>query len=522
MSAPTDTYYRGLEGVIAAESKICYVDGIKGELFYRGHEISGIINNPNLHYEEVALLLLCGGMAGKEKVDSFKAKLLKYRKFNNRISDIIKDFAVDTHPMKVMQACTAALGGIWDNKDGDDANEIFLAYISQFPLIIAAYWRYSNRQEIIAPNLKLSFSGNFLYMLLGKIPSQEHIEAFDNALILHMEHGFNASTFTGRVIASSMATVSSSLSGALGSLTGPLHGGANERVLEMVEKIGSVDNVKNFLDDLIDNGGKVMGMGHRVYRVKDPRAKLLQDIIKTLDVEDKRVKERLDILNEVDSYFSHKMELKNKQIYPNVDFYSGTLLSILGIDPLLFTPIFALARVVGWCAHIREQWQDNRIFRPKCRYVGAVNLKMGEQDVEYDQLKPSKKKVMIIDDDPDIVEAMQIPLEANGFKVTSSNTVANAVEFITEEEPDIVLLDVSFPENHTAGFDVCYEVREHQGIKHIPIVILSAIREKFGLPFTISGQTRTNRAIPVVPADRLLEKPLNPEALLTVIDELIG
>ncbi|MBF0314558.1 MAG: citrate/2-methylcitrate synthase [Oligoflexia bacterium] len=365
-------YKKGLEDVIAAESKICLIDPVSGGLYYRGHNITELTEHST--FEETAYLLLEGHLPNEIELKHFNEKLLSYRKLHSNLLQIIRGLSKNCHPMKVLQTTIAALGGIWDNKGTDNPKEICIAYLSQFPLIIAAYWRILNKQEIITPHKEFSHAGNFLYMLTGKVPTAKETSLLDKALILHMEHDLNASTFTARVVASSLAPVSAFLSAAIGSLSGPLHGGANEKVLEMVYEIGEESNVVPYLDKALATGKKVMGMGHRVYRTKDPRAIILQKYLKQAsDSEDARKK--VAILEKIEDYLARTFEEQHKKVYPNVDFYSGTLFHCLAINPLLFTPIFAMSRVVGWCAHVCEQWQDNRIFRPICHYTGERNLK---------------------------------------------------------------------------------------------------------------------------------------------------
>jgi citrate synthase len=363
-------YSKGLDGIYAAESKISRVDGIAGELIYRGYDIADLAINSNS--EEVAYLLLNGKLPTALELEHFTDKLLKYRRLHNRVAKIIKDLSMETPPMKVIQTAIAALGGIWDNKDGQSAYETFLAYISQVPLIVSLYWRYLNNLPVIEPDINLSLAGNCLYMILGYMPPKRHIEIFDKILLLHMDHDLNASTFTARVVASTLAPVSAVLSAAVGALSGPLHGGANERVLEMIQEIGSIENVEPYLDRLVANKGKVMGMGHRIYRTKDPRAHILQKMLRETVKDDESLK-KVAMLEKIEECFTAKMEAEGKKIYPNVDFYSGVLLSNLGIHPTLFPPVFAIARVVGWSAQVNEQWQDNKLFRPLALYVGEVN-----------------------------------------------------------------------------------------------------------------------------------------------------
>ena len=370
MTQETLHFAKGLEGVIAAESRICRVDGERGRLYYYGYPIEELVARST--FEEVAYLLLHGRLPTAAEFERFQDKMLKYRRLHGSILRILRSLSADTHPMKALQTGLSALGGIWDNKGHANATETLMAYISQVPLLVAAYYRIMNDEEIVEPDIGLGYAGNFLYMIRGKAPTPEHASIFDKVLILHAEHDFCASTFTARVVASTLAPVSCALSAAIGALYGPLHGGANEGALMMVEEIGGPENVDAFLERAMAEKKKVDGMGHRVYKVKDPRAIILQGILEGME-KDPRSERLYRTLVRLEERFVGIMAAKGKPIHPNVDFYSGTLLRILGLNPILYTCIFAIARVTGWAAHINEQWSDNRIFRPLSRFVGDVD-----------------------------------------------------------------------------------------------------------------------------------------------------
>ena len=226
------------------------------------------------------------------------------------------------------------------------------------------------------------------------------------------------------------------------------------------------------------------------------------------------------MLEAIEKYFATKMEAAGKPVYPNVDFFSGTLLSSLNINPILFTPIFAIARVVGWCANISEQWEDNRIFRPKSVYVGELNVKYQAPSMDGAKATASDKtkcRVMLVDDDVDMVDSMRIALEANGMDVVTKHTAEGIVKFVTDQKPDIVLLDVIFPGNSTAGFEMCRELKANKSTSMIPIIILSAINQKFNMAFSVSMNKETSP----VPAEKFLEKPVNPEFLLEQIKTIV-
>lgn len=369
MTQETLHFAKGLEGVIASESRICRVDGEAGRLYYYGYPIEELVERST--YVEVAYLLLHGRLPNAGQLEHFQDKMLKYRRLHGSILRILKSLSHDTHPMKALQTGLSALGGIWDNKSHVNATETLMAYISQVPLLVAAYYRIMNGQEVVEPDIHLSYAGNFLYMIHGTKPSDEHTALFDKVLILHAEHDFCASTFTARVVSSTLAPVSCTLSAAVGALYGPLHGGANEGALKMVEEIGGPENVEAYVDAALAAKKKVDGMGHRVYKVKDPRAIVIQELLRgmTKDAHSERL---FATLERLEGYFTGLMAAKNKPVHPNVDFYSGTMLRILGLNPILYTCIFAIARVTGWSAHINEQWSDNRIFRPLSRFVGEL------------------------------------------------------------------------------------------------------------------------------------------------------
>jgi citrate synthase len=244
-----------------------------------------------------------------------------------------------------------------------------LHQVVQIASVIATYARMQQGKEYIAPRTDLSHGANFLYMFKGQEPDPLEGEIMDKCLLLHAEHGFNASTFTSRVVASTLSTCYCSISAAMGALYGSLHGGANEKVVAMIEAIGTVDNVRQWVNDALDRKERIMGMGHRVYEAKDPRSIVMEDYL--LKLSEKHNDHRYyEILKEIETVFRERMEEKGKPIYPNVDFYSGAVYLMLGIQPILFTPLFAAGRVSGWLAHILEQRVDNRLFRPRALYSG--------------------------------------------------------------------------------------------------------------------------------------------------------
>jgi citrate synthase len=367
-------YAKGLEGVIAAESKICKIDGEKGELYYLGYPISDLVKQST--FEEVTYLLLYGDLPTKEQIARFSDRMRKGRELKEPILEVIRNFPRDSHPMELLQSVISYLSSYVEHKIEHDAYcncRDTLHQVAQIPSVIAAYHRFNQGKEYVPPRKDLGHGANFLYMLRGEEPSEFEGEVMDKAFILHAEHSFNASTFTARVVASTLSTCYCSISAAMGALFGSLHGGANERVMNMVEEIGTVENARPYVENALKNKQKIMGMGHRVYRAKDPRSIVMEEYLKDLSNQNAD-DSYYGILKEVETVFREIMEEKGKPIYPNVDFFSGSVYTLLGIPKVLFTPIFAAARAAGWLAHVLEQRQDNRIFRPKALYTGETGL----------------------------------------------------------------------------------------------------------------------------------------------------
>ncbi len=377
MSVSEISYSRGLAGVIADESRICTIDGVKGELYYMGYPIQVLAEKSS--FIEITYLLLFGKLpASKQELSSFENQLKSHRQLPEEARSALATFPKEAHPMSCLQALVAVLG-MKDPGAGSDSSEVnrkrAIRLTSLFPTLVAAIHRHRTSQAILEPREDLSHAANFLYMLNGEVPTAQIEKMFDVCLVLHAEHTFNASTFTGRVVGSTLADLYSSVSAAVGALFGPLHGGANEKVLDMVREIGSADNVDAWFAEALVKKTKIMGMGHRVYKTIDPRAKILRRLLDELS-ETKGERAGLEILDQLAGLMAVKVEQEGKQIWPNVDFFSGTLYSLMGIDSINFTPIFAVSRVTGWCAHILELWEDNRLYRPKAHYVG-------DKDLEY-------------------------------------------------------------------------------------------------------------------------------------------
>jgi citrate synthase len=364
-------YSKGLEGVIAAESEICQVDGENGKLYYLGYSIEDLADH--VDFEETTFLLLYGRLPNREDMDRFSNRMRASRDLAPEILDMIRSFPKDAHPMELLQSVISYLSGYVQHKIHHSPTcncRDTLHQVAQLASVVAAWRRYREGKDYIHPRDDLSHGANFLYMMRGEEPDQYEGKVMDTCLVLHAEHGFNASTFTARVVASTMSTCYCSISAAIGSLFGSLHGGANEKAIAMVENIGSKDRAAEWVNQALDNKQKVMGMGHRVYKAKDPRSVIMEEFLAELSKRKKNFRS-YDILKEVEKTFRDRMEKKGKPLYSNVDFFSGAVYDLLGIPRILFTPIFAIARAPGWLAHILEQRKDNRIYRPKSLYVGS-------------------------------------------------------------------------------------------------------------------------------------------------------
>jgi citrate synthase len=363
MAEPTS---RGLEGVVVASSELAYIDGQSGVLRYRGIDISELARMSS--YEETAYLLWFDSLPNALELQGFKARLASHRELDASVWSMLTAFPCWPVPMEALRTAVSSLSSC-DPNAGDDspaANVDKAIYLTaKMPTIVAHYHRYASGRELVPPDPTLSHAGNFLYMLRGDVPTETEERAMDLVMLLLAEHGFNASTFAARVTASTLSDLYSAVTSAIGVLKGPLHGGANQRAMEMLLEIGDETNVEQFVTEALAAKRRIMGFGHRVYRTIDPRAIHLRDMVCTLDEQTQ------------DSRWCH-LSLKVDEvvrehksgIYPNVDFFSASLLYTLGIPLDLFTPVFAMSRVVGWTAHVMEQYSDNRLIRPRAQYVG--------------------------------------------------------------------------------------------------------------------------------------------------------
>ncbi|UWG46669.1 Citrate synthase [Halanaeroarchaeum sp. HSR-CO] len=373
----TDQLHKGLEGVLVAESELSYIDGDEGTLLYRGYSIEDLAEGAS--YEEVLYLLWNGSLPTRAELEAFEESMAAERAVDDGIYDTLETLAAaDEEPMAALRTATSMLSteepeGDAEPEDLEAATRKGRRITAKIPTVLAAFDRLRNGQDPVEPREDLSLAANFLYMLTGEKPDPVAAETFDMALILHADHGFNASTFTGMVISSTLADVYSAVTGGIGALSGPLHGGANQDVMETLMEIDeSHMDPRDWVVDAIDQGRRIPGWGHRVYNVKDPRAKILQSKLDDLS-ESSGERKWYEYTTTIETYLTEEIGLPEKDIAPNVDFYSGSVYYQLGIPIDMYTPIFAMSRAGGWIGHILEYQEDNRLIRPRARYVGSTS-----------------------------------------------------------------------------------------------------------------------------------------------------
>jgi len=386
-------YIPGLAGVPATESKISHIDGQKGILSYRGYDITELAQYSS--FEETTLLLLFGDLPTKKELEIFDKKLRNSRRVKYNIREIMKNLPTTTHPMHMLQVVVASLASFYPSteymKGGTEnqeyINDVTVNIIAHMGTLVAMWEHMRNGYDPIEPRKDLNYAENFLYMVTGEEPDKVWSRLLDAILILHAEHTINASTFTTMVAGSTLANPCSVIASAIASLSGPLHGGANQKVIEMLEAIGSPKNARAYIEKRLAKKKVIWGMGHREYKTKDPRAKILQQLSnELLDKKSGNLSIAFETALEVEKVCEEL--LGDKGVYPNVDFYSGILYKEMGFDSGLFTPIFAVARSAGWMAHWREQLQDNKIFRPTQIYKGSGNscyLPVEKRGAEYNK-----------------------------------------------------------------------------------------------------------------------------------------
>jgi citrate synthase len=369
-------YLPGLAGVPATKSNISSIDGEKGILAYRGYDIKELADKST--FEETVLLLLDGCLPSQTELNDFDVQLRDERRVKYKIRSIMKNLPTSGHPMEMLQTAVASLGMFYGGQevlsDGIDGNDVEYIHSMSVKIIsrmatIVAMWEHVRRgYDPIEPRDDLSHAANFLYMLNGKEPDPLSVKIMDACLVLHAEHTINASTFAAMVCASTLASPFLVIAAAIGTLAGPLHGGANQRVVEMLREIERPENVKGWLDKQLAAKKVVWGMGHREYKTKDPRAIVLQKLMVEWGESQGKLSPQFETALALEE--ACEEALGPKGVYPNVDYYSGILYTEMGIVPDQFTPIFAISRVAGWLAHWREQLSDNRIFRPTQIYTG--------------------------------------------------------------------------------------------------------------------------------------------------------
>jgi len=367
-----DELKKGLEGVLVAESELSFIDGDEGKLVYRGYTIEDLARDAS--YEEVLYLLWHGELPTREELDAFRADMASHREVDDDVLDLVADLAdADEDPMAALRTAVSELSAFDDEADTDPTDREAtlrkgMRITAKIPTIVAAFTRRRDGDEVVAPREDLDHAANFLYMLNGEEPDDVLADVFDQALVLHADHGLNASTFSAMVTSSTLADVHSAVTSAIGTLSGSLHGGANANVMRMLQEVDDSDkDALSWVQAALDRGDRVMGFGHRVYNVKDPRAKILGE----------RSEELGEAAGDTKWYeMSVTIEefmAEEKGLAPNVDFYSASTYYQMGIPVDIYTPIFAMSRVGGWVGHVLEQYDDNRLIRPRARYVGEAD-----------------------------------------------------------------------------------------------------------------------------------------------------
>ena len=356
---------KGLREIVAAQTKISDIDGTEGRLWYVGYPIEELA--ANCSYEEVVHLLHELRLPTQTELDDLQGFMVEERVPSHFITDVMPTLAQQASPMSMLRTTVSAASTYdpdgWDTSDEADHRKA-LRLIAVTPTFLAMYHRMRTGQEIVQPHPKLPHAANFLYMLTGVEPSPEDADTLDTTFTLYADHTMNASTFTARIIASTLADMHSAITGAIAALKGPLHGGANEESMKMLEEGGSPDRAEAYIKDRLERKQKIMGFGHAVYKTMDPRARILKRMAKDTGERhgDTSWYEISEAIEEV--------TLREKQLNPNVDFYAASVYHMLGIPTDLMTPIFAVARMAGWTAHVREQYADNRVIRPDSEYIG--------------------------------------------------------------------------------------------------------------------------------------------------------
>lgn len=374
MTQKTETIDKGLDNIIVEETSIGYVDGKRGKLLYRGYDIEDL--TPHSTFEETAYLIWNGELPKKPQLTELTQRLKMDRALPKQIPTILSQIPQNTHPMDTLKIGVAALAP-FDPELADHTPEANLRkairLTAKMPTLIAAANSIREGKEPLQPHNDLNQAANFLYMLTGNKPDELTAKIFDEALILHMEHGANASTFSCIVTASTLSDLYSAVVSGIGTLRGPLHGGANENALNFFFQVGSPGNAETAVNKALDDKRRIPGFGHRVYRAYDPRARIFKDRVRELS-EKMGNRQLFDVAEKVEEATSKRLT-KERGLFPNIDFYSGIVYHLMGIPTDLFTPVFAMSRVVGWTAHVMEYLTDNRLVRPRDRYIGPIDKK---------------------------------------------------------------------------------------------------------------------------------------------------
>jgi citrate synthase len=360
----------GLRGVVAAQSSIGDVNGEQGILIYQGYNIHDLAQNST--FEEVVYLLWHGKLPTQPELDSLNQELRANYEVPAEIVEFMRHFPKESDPMDVLRTAVSALD-FYDHSAKDVTREGALKtavkLTAQIPTIVAAWERIRSGKDIIAPDKNANIATNFLYMMFGERPNEEEARMFDVALILHADHELNASTFTTRVIAGTLADMYGAVTGGIAALSGPLHGGANTAVMKMLQEIGSVENAETWLDKALSEKRKIMGIGHAVYKTEDPRATWLRRYSETM-AQKKGEMKWFEMSRKIEQLMHER-----KGMFPNVDFYSASTYFLMGIPLDQYTPIFAVSRISGWTGHILEQYSNNKLIRPRAEYTGERDLK---------------------------------------------------------------------------------------------------------------------------------------------------
>lgn len=360
----------GLRGVVAAQSAIGDVNGEEGKLIYQGYDIHDLAEHST--FEEVVFLLWNGRLPNKAELEEHTARIRRNYETPKQVIELMKEYPKESDPMDVLRTAVSSLD-LFDPKgqgtDRESAVGAAVRITGQIGTIAAAWDRIRNGKDVVAPDTNLSIAENFLYMLRGEKPDAEEARMFDIALILHADHELNASTFTTRVVAGTLADMYGCVTAGIAALAGPLHGGANTAVMKSLIEIGDVDKVEAWVDDALANKKKIMGIGHAVYKTEDPRATWLRKFSKQM-AERKGETKWFDMSQRIE-----QLMLEKKGMHPNVDFYSASTYYLMGIPLDLFTPIFAVSRISGWTGHILEQYANNKLIRPRAEYIGKRDQK---------------------------------------------------------------------------------------------------------------------------------------------------